>query len=133
VTASDVVLDSWAWWEILHRTAAGRKLRRKYIGKSSTKAHTSVLALGEICARLHQMGRAERVAAVVSAVQTRSMLHDVTFDHVVRGAALRQVLRAGHPDASLADGIMLALTRQFTATLISADRAFDAQPDVSPT
>ena len=124
VTVSDVVFDSWAWWEVVGATPRGVRLNRRYLRNPRTRVHTSVLAVGEIVAKLRHRGDPDRAGALVPLIQSNSVLHDVTLSQCVSGARNRVALRKEHPDASLADGIMAALATELDAVLISADGAF---------
>lgn len=131
MTASDIVLDSWAWWEILLASPTGARLRRRYLRRSGPRVHTSSLAFGEVAAKLVAMGRADRVPSAMAAIRARSLTHDVTPELAERAGLLRAELRRASAGASLADAIMLATARELGAVLISDDPAFAGQPDVA--
>ena len=129
VSASAVVFDSWAWWEVFHATPAGKALDRKYLGDKRVVV-TPTLAIAELSAKLHRVGRrneGERIAAWIGAYGRTQVLDEEAATHAGR---LLEHLREGHRDASLADAIMLATARTLGLPLISADAAFAGTPDV---
>lgn len=130
MTASEVVLDSWAWWEIFFETTRGRRLARRFLRTRGVTVHTSALAVGELVAKLHEMGKGDRSASLVESIRLRSSLHDVTPEIAEVAGRLRSELRRREPEASLADAVMLATARSLGAKLVSTDAAFRGQPDV---
>ncbi|HKS59154.1 MAG TPA: PIN domain-containing protein [Thermoplasmata archaeon] len=130
MTESDVLLDSWAWWEIFHDTKVGRAINRLYLESGKFHVHSSALSAGEIAAKLSAMGRGQSTLAVEESIRRFSQVHDVNLTLAVRGGQLRALLRAAEPDASLADGIVLATARDAGAGILSNDRAFRGLPEL---
>jgi predicted nucleic acid-binding protein len=130
VTASDVVLDTWGWWEVFRGSTQGAVIRREFIGSDGVRLHTSAITVGEVTAKLASMGASARIDPVLGAIRRAGPLHDVTTELARTAGLLRAELRKSDSRASLADGIVLATARSLGARLISADPAFRGQPDV---
>ncbi|MFZ0830845.1 MAG: PIN domain-containing protein [Thermoplasmata archaeon] len=127
---SDILLDTWAWWELLRGSRNGAVIRRRFLRPSGVRLHTSTITVGEISAKLASMGEARRIDGVIAAIRRAGRLHDVTTDLARTAGILRVELRKSDAQASLADGIVLATARSLGARLISADAAFRGQSDV---
>lgn len=127
MSASDVLLDTSAWWEILWATPKGKALARKHLD-GGARPHLSALTLGEIAAKLASLAP-ERVETAMASLRVHGQVHDVTAEIAERGGVLRAELRRQDADASLADGIVLATARDLAVRLVSDDRAFKGQPD----
>jgi predicted nucleic acid-binding protein len=130
VNESDVLFDTWAWWEVLSGTATGRRLAHRFLRLPVGLVHTSALTLGELAAKLAREGGGDRIDSMETAIRAASRLHDVTVAIAVEGGRLREALRRNEPNASLADGIILATARDAGARLLSADRAFRGLPEI---
>jgi predicted nucleic acid-binding protein len=130
VTESDVVLDTWAWWEVFKGSTPGTHIRRRFLGSEKVRAHTSAISVGEISAKLASLGTPGQIDASIGAMRRAGHLHDVTAELARAAGLLRAELRQTDPHASLADGIVLATARRLGARLVSADPAFRGQPDV---
>ncbi len=128
--ASEVLLDTWAWWEILFDTPLGRRLRRRYLGRANVRVHTSVLTIAEIGAKLAARGEARRLGPILGALRSMGPIHEVTATVAEAAGPLRQDLRRLRPDASLVDALVLATARAVGARLVSGDGAFKGVPDV---
>jgi predicted nucleic acid-binding protein len=131
VTASKVLFDTWAWWEVLQGSADGAALRRRYLDESGLQVLTAALSLGELSAKLSSEGAPDSVPLTVTSIRNASTIVDLTGELAVEAGLLRTRLRMRAKSASLADGIVLATARQQGARLISVDRAFAGEPDVS--
>lgn len=147
MTASDVLLDTWAWWEILFETPVGQELSERYVEDPTVGVHTSALAIGEIVAKLHTLDTThdpeeedgvlqndvdlDRLEdRIVSSIRAFSELHDVRPAIAQQAGAVRSKLRESKATASLADALMLVTARELGAVLVSDDGAFDDEPDV---
>lgn len=130
MTASDVLFDTWAWWELFGGTPLGRRLRKRYLRARAVSVHTSAITCGELTAKLVRLGQESRVQEVMATLRMRSRLHDVTPEIAEEAGRLRAVLRRAEPDAGLADAIILATARSIGALVISDDSAFTGQADV---
>lgn len=124
---TEVLFDTWAWWEVLARSAVGKRITARY---EDSQIHTSAWALGELAAKLHAMGRADRMGQVAAVVQARGRIIEVDADLAIVGASLRVELRRKDGHASLGDGVMLATARRLGVKLVSGDGAFAGQKDV---
>lgn len=129
MTDSDVVLDTWAWWEVLRASEQGRSIRRRFLGRTDIRAHTSVITIGEITAKLVSMGALPRVDPILGSIRRAGPLHELTADLARAAGVLRADLRKADPSASLADGIVLATARVLGARLVSAAPAFEGQAE----
>lgn len=128
MTASEVVFDTWAWWEVLHGTATGRRLQSTHLAKG--KVHSCAFVLAELGAKLADADRTEELQAVVQRIASAGRIIAVD-DHLAQAAGpLRKTLRKHDPEASLADAVMLAAARSLGLPLVSGDRAFRGQPGV---
>ena len=56
MTASRVVLDTWAWWEILRGSSKGANLQRRYLEPEGTRVFTSAITLAEVAAKMASEG-----------------------------------------------------------------------------
>lgn len=130
MTASDALLDSWAWWEILFATPTGEALARTYLDDPDVRVHASALAPAEIIAKLDAMGEGDWSEPVMRTFRGASQLHDVTASIARDAGLLRGELRQAETSASLADAIILATARRIGAVLVSNDGAFAGQDDV---
>jgi predicted nucleic acid-binding protein len=131
MTASKVLFDTWAWWEVLQGSADGAALRRRYLDESEFQVLTAAITLGELSGKLSSEGAPDSVPLTINSIRNASMIIDLTGELAVEAGLLRTRLRKRAKSASLADGIVLATARQQGAKLISVDRAFAGEPDVS--
>ena len=130
MTGSRVLLDTWAWWEILRGTARGTHLQRTYLQPEGTRVFASAITLGEVAAKMTSEGQKGDIPLVMASIRRESEIVDVTPEIAVSAGLLRQDLRKADSRASLADAIVLSTARNLDAILISADLAFCDQPDV---
>lgn len=126
-----VLLDSWAWIEILRDSATGRRLRRRYVGAPGVRAHTSVLTLAEIGAKLAAEGHQERIGPTAASLRYHGDMEEVTAADAQAAGPLRALLRKRSPGAGLVDALILATARRLGARLVSADPAFRGLRDVT--
>lgn len=127
MSASEVLLDTSAWWEILFATPRGKALARRHLDGGG-RPHASALTLGEVAAKLATLAP-ERVEDAMAALRVHARVHPVTAELAEAGGLLRAELRRRVPSASLADGIILATARDLAVPLVSDDEAFVGQPD----
>lgn len=130
MTESDLVFDTWAWWEYLHETVLGASLRTRFVSSEQYRLHSSAITLGELSARLQSDGVAERIASTCGAVRRMSHIWDVTADIAQEAGLARAKLRQASPSASLADAIILVTAQRAGARIVSADPAFRDVPGV---
>lgn len=130
MTASSVLFDTWAWWEVLQGTPTGSRLKRRYLDARGIRVLTSAISLGELSAKLASLGLEGSIALTASSIRQVSTVEDVTGDLAVEAGVVRARLRRRTKTASLADGIVLATARKYGARLISNDSAFAGEPDV---
>lgn len=131
MTASKVLFDTWAWWEVLRGSELGAALQRRYLEAPGVQILTAAISLGEISAKLSAEGSEESISPAVSSIRRASAVLDLTGELAVEAGILRTQLRRRSKGASLADGIVLATARRNGARLVSEDRAFSGEPDVS--
>ena len=131
MTASRVLFDTWAWWEVLRGSGPGDALRRRYLDASGFQVLTAALTLGELADKLSSEGASDSVPLTINSIRSASTVVDLTGELAVEAGLLRTRLRRRARFASLAHGIILATARQQGAKLISLDRAFLGEPDVS--
>jgi predicted nucleic acid-binding protein len=131
VTASRILFDTWAWWEVLRGSAEGSDLQRRYLDPPGVQVLTSALTLGELSAKLASEGAEDSIPLTVTSVRRASMILELTAELAVEAGIVRSRLRKHSNFASLADAIVLATARQQRARLISRDQAFAGEPDVS--
>jgi len=132
VTASRVLFDTWAWWEVLQGSEAGAALQHQYLDASGVQVLTASISLSELSAKLSSEGEEESILLAVSSIRHASAIADLSGDLAVQAGVLRAQLRKHSKYASLADAIVLATARKNGARVISNDRAFSGEPDVSP-
>ena len=131
MTASKVLFDTWAWWEVLQGSEKGAALERRYLDASGIHVVTSAITLGELAAKLASQGAGAAISLAINSVRNASEVAEVPGDLAVEGGLLRAQLRKRSRSASLANAIVLATARQMGARLISADKAFNGELDVS--
>lgn len=127
-----VFYDTWAWREIAIGSAVGRRLQRRYGPDGPGEVHTSVLALAEAGSILARNPKAGVQAAEreVRRMESRSRVHGLELEDVLRAVRLRPELRRADGSASLADALMLAQARRLGLRFISGDKGFRGQADV---
>jgi predicted nucleic acid-binding protein len=130
VTESDLLFDTWAWWEYLHETTTGAALRERYVAKGRYRLHTSAISIGELSARLQIDGSPEKVPIACGAIRRMSHLWDVSADIAQEAGRARARLRESSEHASLADAIILITAQRAGARIVSADGAFRDVPGV---
>lgn len=130
MTASKVLFDTWAWWEVLQGSSVGAQLKRRYLDAKGVQVLTSAITLGELSAKLASQGLEPSIPVMTSSIRQASTVEDVTGDLAVQAGMLRARLRRRAKSASLADGIVLATARKCGARLVSTDSAFRGEPDV---
>lgn len=130
MTDSDLLFDTWAWWEYLHGTRVGSSLATRFVRPGKCRLHTSAITFGEISARLHADGASARVAETCGSIRRMSHVWDVTSDIAQEAGLARGALRAASPDAGLTDAIVFVTARRAGARIVSADRAFRLVPGV---
>lgn len=128
VTASEVVFDTWAWWEVLHGTPTGRRLQSAHLAKG--KVHSSAYVIAELSAKLANAGLGGELAAVAQRIASAGRIVAVDARIAAAAGPLCLALRQRDPGASLADALMLATARSMGLKLVSADAAFKGQSDV---
>ena len=131
MTASKVLFDTWAWWEVLQGSTAGARLQRRYLDASGFDVLTSAISLGELSAKLSSQLAEESISLAVNSIRSSSAILDLTGELAVEAGLIRTRLRRKVQSASLADGIVLATARQHGARLITQDRALGGQPDMA--
>ncbi len=131
MTASKVLFDTWAWWEVLQGSEVGAALQRRHLDAPGVQVLTAAISLGELSAKLSSQGSEDSISPTVSSIRRASAVLDLTGELAVEAGMLRTRLRKRSKAASLADGIVLATARQNGARLVSNDRAFTGEPDVS--
>lgn len=130
MTASDVVFDSWAWFEVLAGSPAGRRIEAHVAaGRVVTPAYAVTEVLGK-----HWRGGAtwQQADDIANTMRARSRIHPLDDDIAALAAQLMVSLRQRDPHASYADAVMLATARTLGLPLISNDKAFTGCPDVRP-
>lgn len=130
MSESDLLLDTSVWWEIFRGSETGRRLQLEFLESGRLTIHTSAITPGEISAKLGSLGFESRAGECLSAIRRASRIHDVTAELAVRGGVLRKELRNSDPDASLADGIILATADAIRSRLLSSDAAFRDRPEL---
>jgi predicted nucleic acid-binding protein len=128
VSESDLLFDTWAWFEYLHQTPIGESLRRRFVLEPRYRLHTSSISLAEIGARLETMGAKERIDPACGSIRRASHIWDVTADIAQDAGPARARLREASDTASLADAIILVTAQRAGARIVSADPAFSGIP-----
>jgi predicted nucleic acid-binding protein len=131
VTASKVLFDTWAWWEVLQGSPAGARLQRRYLDAPGVQVLTSAISLGELSAKLSSLGSEASIPTTMNSIRHASVVVDVTGELAIGAGVLRSHLRTRSRSASLADAIVLATARQHEALVISMDRDLAGEPDVA--
>ena len=125
-----IVLDSWAWWEVLHDSPAGRRISRNYLESPGVLALTVDLALAEVSAKLARIGRLDLIPRSIETMEAMSEVLPITQEIAEATGPLQLHLRGRDPHASLADAVMLAAARSAGATLVSEDACYRGETDV---
>ena len=130
MTRSDLLFDTWAWWEYLHASRTGVSLDARYVKHGSYRLHTSSISLGELAARLDADGAGDRITAACGSIRRMSHIWDVSADIAQEAGMVRKSLREVSDSANLADGIVLVTAKRAGARIVSADPAFRRVPGV---
>ena len=72
VTASKVLFDTWAWWEVLRGSEVGAALQRRYLEAPGVQVLTAAISLGELSAKLSGEGSGESISPAVSSIRHAS-------------------------------------------------------------
>lgn len=123
-------MDSWAWWEVLHDTDAGKRITRSYLRDTEVRLVAVDLALAELSAKLAGTGRGDAIAETLRRVEAAADITSIGKEAAAGAGALLVELRRADKDASLADAVMLAVARTRGAKLLSTDPCFAGQKDV---
>jgi predicted nucleic acid-binding protein len=123
-------LDSWAWWEILHESPAGKRISKRYLEGAGVHVLTVDLAMAEISAKLARSGRAEFVPRALLGMEEMSEVIPITREVAEAAGPLLLQLRGVDSQASVADAVMLAASRSQGAVLVSNDPCFRSQRGV---
>jgi len=124
-----VLFDSWAWWEVLEETPAGRVLSERYLEARRVRVLTVDYTLAEVAAKLARIDRAQDIEGALDAISTADMI-PITSQVAALAATLQVELRRENGDASVGDAVMLAAARLHGAILISGDPCYAGQRDV---
>lgn len=131
MTGRAIILDTWAWFEVLDGTPRGTVIAKSYLADESVRIITVDISLAEASAVLQERGHAQRISGVVDDIIAASdEVVPITREDAIRAGPLRAELRKAAKDASLAASLLLAIARNRDAGLISCDPAFKGQPDV---
>jgi predicted nucleic acid-binding protein len=131
VTASRVLFDTWAWWEVLRGTAEGARLQERYLDTPGVEVLTSAISLGELSAKLSSQNSEDSIPLTMSSIRHSSTVVDLNGELAVAAGVLRTQPRKRSRTASLADAIVLATARQNGARVVSRDRDLAGEPDVT--
>lgn len=127
-----VVFDTWVWVEVLRGTPVGASMAHAYLDDPNRDVWTADISLVELAASMHRDGfplASIRVAVEAVAARSSKVLYPDTAD-AVSAAFGRAALRLRKKDASLADGLILAMARNRGADIVTCDEAFQGEPDV---
>ena len=105
MTASKVLFDTWAWWEVLRGSEVGAALQRRYLEAPGVQVLTAAISLGELSAKLSGEGSGESISPAVSSIRRASAVLDLSAELAVEAGKLRTQLRKRSKTASLADGV----------------------------
>ena len=72
MTASKVLFDTWAWWEVLRGSEVGAALQRRYLEAPGVEVLTAAISLGELSAKLSGEGSGESISPAVSSIRRAS-------------------------------------------------------------
>ena len=127
---STVVFDTWAWWEILRDTLAGKRLSKKYLEEPESRVLTVDLALVEIAVKMARDGAEAETKPALNAVEAGSEVVPISRAAAEAAGPLLVHLRKTDRNASVADAVMLAVARDAGAKLVSGDACFARERDV---
>ena len=125
-----VVLDSWAWWEVLQDSPVGRRIARSYLESPGVRALTVDLAMAEVSAKLARMGRLDLIARSTQTMEELSEILPISRGVAEGTGPVLLRLRGRDSHASLADAVMLAAARSVDASLVSDDPCYRGEADV---
>jgi predicted nucleic acid-binding protein len=124
---SDVLFDTWAWFEVLGASAKGKRLLSRYEGR----IQTSVIAVAEAGLKVGSRHGIEKAERTMLAIESNSKtVHEVTLEDAKTAVALRPILRQRDRHASLGDALVLSTARRVGLPLVSGDPAFAGEADV---
>jgi predicted nucleic acid-binding protein len=125
-----VVLDSWAWWEVLHDSRAGKRIARRCLESPGVHVLIVDLAMAEISAKLACVGRVDLIPGSVQTMGELGETLPISRDVAEATGPLLLRLRRRDSQASLADAVMLAAARSAGARLVSNDSCYRGEADV---
>ena len=123
MTAPDVLIDSFAWLEILKGSERG--LSAMYQVLKSERRCTSVLSLYKIRYRIEQIRDPKTTDRYLSTIETNTELLHVN-DRIARVAGEMQL--PGHPLTTV-DRLLLATARTHDLKLLTGDPNFSGLDD----
>ena len=131
MTASKVLFDTWAWWEVLQGSEKGAALERRYLDASGIHVVTSAITLGELAAKLASQGPERRSLLAINSVHNAQRGRRgprrpcggrwSSSCAIAQTFPLSEFGECHRPGDRSTDG----------ARLISADKAFNGELDVS--
>src|SRR3972149_12130566 len=83
-----VLFDSWAWWEVLEETPAGRVLSERYLEARRVRVLTVDYTLAEVAAKLARIDRVQDIEGALDAISTAGMV-PITPEIAALAAALQ--------------------------------------------
>src|SRR5271170_4522479 len=93
VTASKVLFDTWARWEILQGIPEGARLQHRYLDASGVEILTSVISLGGLSAKLASQGPEDSIPLTITSIRQSTKIMDLTSDLAAEVGILRSRLR----------------------------------------
>ncbi|AEM38438.1 PilT protein domain protein [Pyrolobus fumarii 1A] len=132
--ATRVVVDTYAWVEVLRGSREGRKAL-EVIG-AAQEVYTPSIVLVELAAKLAREGASEEeIHDTLREILEASDLVEITPRLAVEAAKCRRILeehakrRGLRSKPSLADAIILAAARMLGAKVLTGDKHFEGLPE----
>ena len=123
-----IVVDSWAWVEVLKMSAAGREAKAQI--EQADEAFTPSLALAELARKYLREGvEVQLVRTWLQGVSEATEVYPIDIELAIQSAAAHAELsvkaqREGLDKPGLGDALMLATARATQARLLTGDPHF---------
>jgi uncharacterized protein with PIN domain len=125
-----VFYDTWAWTEVADdASSVGRELRKAYGPDGPAEIHTSAFALAELVGRLSRLGQGDLGARWAREIQRQHTVHGLELEDLDEMGRQHGRLHSHRAKASVADTAMYCQAKRLRMPLITADEAFDGEPE----
>jgi len=122
---SKLVLDSWAWVELLTGSEKGRKVESRIL--SAEQVYTTTFSLAEVISVTARRGRPSEKAAEV--IRSNSKILAPSGDDSIESGLIPAKSKSERSNLSLADSFVLQSARKLGAKVLTGDPDFQGVKD----